>query len=65
MALAGDFRGLLLDRLAVTHLRLLDADVKVVIAQQAVLAHFQVQFAHPADQGLPGLLTRRWQRNAP
>ena len=55
VALAGDFHRLL-DRLAVADPRLVDADVQAEVAQQPVLDHLQVQFAHAADERLAGLL---------
>ena len=55
VALAGHFDRLL-DRLAVAHPRLVDADVQLEVAQQPVLDHFQVQLAHAADERLAGLL---------
>jgi hypothetical protein len=42
------------DRLAVTHTRLVHFNVQPKIAQQAVLNHFQMQFAHTADERLAG-----------
>src|SRR5205085_8452674 len=45
-----------LDRFSVTDPRLVNAHVQVVVAEQAVLDHLQVQFAHSANQRLPRLL---------
>ena len=44
-----------LDRFPITHTRLMHFHVQIEIAQQAVLDHLQVQFAHAADQRLPRL----------
>ena len=55
VALADDLDGVL-DRLAVADLRLMDLDVEVEVAQQAMLDDFQVQLAHAADERLAGFL---------
>ena len=46
----------LLERLAVAHLRLADADLEAEIALHAVPLHFQVQRAHAVHEHLAGVL---------
>jgi hypothetical protein len=55
MALTANFDAFL-DRFAIADPRLVHAHVEPIIAEQAVLDHFQMQLTHSADEGLAGFL---------
>ena len=61
VAFADDFDGVV-DRLAVADLRLVELDVQIEIAQQAILDDLQVQLAHAADQRLARFAALHVQR---